>query len=91
MQIKAPTKDNIILTNLTAAETIDCFYTLSWSWGGSAMVEWTVRPPMRRAEVDFDFCGQEGRAEGCTEQHSRALFSAHRKSQGLVDDALESP
>eukprot|EP00956_Cyclotella_meneghiniana_P002648 scaffold3140_cov24-Cyclotella_meneghiniana.AAC.1 len=91
MQIKAPTKDNIILTNLTAAETIDCFYTLSWSWGESAMVEWTVRPPTRRVEVDFDFCGQEGRAEGCTALHSRALFSAHRKSQGLVDEALESP
>ena len=25
--------------NLTAAETIDCFYNLSLSWGGSAIVD----------------------------------------------------
>ena len=39
----------------------------------------------------FCFCSEEGRAEGCTELHSWALFSAHKKSQGPVDDALESP
>eukprot|EP00956_Cyclotella_meneghiniana_P001585 scaffold1790_cov30-Cyclotella_meneghiniana.AAC.1 len=88
MQIKAPTKDNIILTNLTAAETTDCFYTLSWSWGGSAMVD---VDGTAADEVDFDFCSEEGRAEGCTELHSRALFSAHKKSQGPVDELVESP
>ena len=55
------------------------------------MVDEVARPPRRRAEVDFDFCGEEGRAVGCTELHSRALFSAHRKSQGPVDEPLESP
>ena len=43
------------------------------------------------AEVDFDFCSEEGRAEGCTELHSRALFSAHKKSQVTNDGAVESP
>eukprot|EP00956_Cyclotella_meneghiniana_P030210 scaffold75401_cov23-Cyclotella_meneghiniana.AAC.1 len=51
---------------------------------------WTAWPSTRGAEVDFDFCSEEGRAEGCTELHSWALFSAHKKSQGPVDDALES-
>eukprot|EP00956_Cyclotella_meneghiniana_P028887 scaffold68498_cov35-Cyclotella_meneghiniana.AAC.2 len=47
----------------------------------------TARQLTRGAEVNFDFCSEEGRAEGCTDLHSRALFSAHKKSQGPVDEA----
>eukprot|EP00956_Cyclotella_meneghiniana_P028984 scaffold69054_cov19-Cyclotella_meneghiniana.AAC.1 len=65
-----------------AAETIDYFYTLSWSFGGSAMVDvdgTAVNKGRRR--------GKSGRVHGAA---LTGAFLSPQKSQGPVDDPLES-
>ena len=76
-------KRHTILTNLTAAETIDCFYTLSWSFGGSAMVDVDGRAVHEGSGCRFWFLqcrGKSGRVHGaaltgaflCPQKISRA-------------------